>query len=324
MCYAGGPRCYGDAKKDYDKALEKLNSFKEEHGTEEEIYAKGFGILKTYRALNKDVSEKRVDLQQTKQFVEDLAEALDSGSVSGQLEETVIKTMHDSKAGYDAQLLAFDQRNNTVLGRGPSKFGTAEGIQHLAKKVRSTQDKSPKEQAAALKAYEHAVATRERVLNGDIKLPTDYEPWQKPQSATSLPTGDLKAQLETAEWGHRLALRGLQHMMRDNAKNPFSIRHRTALAIREAEIAEQAEKVQQIKEAMRITSGTKNYGTHQQAYGTYSENNKKLQALQARIQEYKQSGDAEAKLGGLFAERDKLVVQQKELATFLNSAMPTQ
>lgn len=326
MCYAGGPRCYADAKKDYDKALEKLKNFKEEHGDEDQINAQGFGTLREYRALKKDVTDKRVDLQQTKEFVDELSEALDSGSVSGNLEEAVTKTMHESKAGYDAQLLAFDQRNNTVLARNPSKYGTKEGIAHLAKKVELAQSKSPKEQEAALRSYEHAVATRERILNRDVQLPADFEAWKKPESPESLPTGNLPQQLEHAERDHRLAVKGLQQMMRDNAQNPFTVRHRTNLAIREAKIAETEEKVARIKKAMNATEGTQDYGTHQQAYQLYTENNKMLESLRTRIHMEEQTARQRGShndLHALKARAEEIKAQQKEITLFLNSEIRT-
>lgn len=322
MCYAGGPRCYADAKKDYDKAQEKLTNFKNEYGSEETIYALGFGVLREYRALKKDVTDKRVDLQQTKEFVSELSEALDSGAVSGHLEESVIATMHESKAGYDAQLLAHDQRNNTVLGRQPSKFGTTEGVQYLAKKVEQAQTKSEKEQSSALKAYEHAVATRERILNGDIELSSDYEPWEKPNKPDTIPAGDLPTALDEAKRNHRLAIKGLQHMMRDNAKNPFTVRHRTNLAIQEAKIADTSEKVQQIRSALNATSKTQDFGTHQEAYQIYTNNNNRLADLQARIRHVEQNPQG-SELGTLLAKKKQLEDQQKDVITFLNSEITT-
>lgn len=250
MCYAGGPRCYGDAKQDYDKALTKLKDFKEEHGGEEQIYAQGFGVLREYRTLKKDVTDKRVGLQQTKEYVEELSEALDSGAVSGQLEESVTRIMHESKAGYDNQLLAYDQRNNTVLGRKPSKYGTDDGIKHLARQVALAQSKPEATQAAALRAYEHAVATRERILNKDITVPADYVPWKKPDTPADPPTGDLVTQLKEEEWQRKLHHKGLQQMMRDNAANPFTVRYRTNIAIKEAQIAESEARIQHIQTAM--------------------------------------------------------------------------
>lgn len=323
MCYAGGPRCYADAKRDYDKALEKLGEFKKKHGTEEEIAATGFGALREYRALKKDVVDKRVDLQQTKEFVDELSEALDSGSVSGQLEDLVTQTMHESKAGYDAQILAFDQRNNTVLTRKPSRYGTAEGISHLAKDVERSQTKSEKEQERALRAYEHAVATRDRLLNGDIKLPEGFVSWKKPSTPETLPTGNLPKKLEEEEHRRALLIRGLQHMMRDNAKNPFTVRHRTNLAIRESKIAESEEKIRGIKTAMSVTAKTQDYGTHQEAYKLFTENSAKLNKVQSRIREEEQhiylDDSPDSDLSVLRAKESRLKAQQKDLAMYLNS-----
>lgn len=254
MCYAGGPRCYADAKKDYDTAFQRLQDFKKKHGSEEEILATGFGVLKEYRTLKLDVRDKRIDVQQTKQYVEDLAESIDGGSVSGNLEESASQTLLEAKAGYDNQMLAYDQRNNTVLGRKPSRYGTNEGIRFLAQKVRAAEQQSPEKAAYALKEYEHAVVTRERVKNGDITLPADYEPWDEKPEANglyqSMDTHHLKSELRFVEHQKNLHLRGIQQMMIDNAKNPYSQRHRMNLAVKEAEIADVEQKIQDISHAL--------------------------------------------------------------------------